>query len=290
MKTKNNKRETRRHSGGRKRGQRLWVHNGIEDDLSNHFASHGDFSPDVNMAAFYLGGLVKRYEEARKSTRYNLEANRREVTIPLPMLPGDLDEGLKTRVEEQVRKHWNLVRKDEFGEKFLKEETEAALATTTFDELHLRYLRETAHDAIWAMQGGGFMEGLRLLSALIQAAANNDGEFFKELHRRICCAAPLQSPVEQVTSALLSLKKCYKNWRWSEEHEGPFYEREMPELAKVLKCPPGQRPPLTVPQMAEWVWLFGKIRVDGRTLKRHADAIELTRKNERGRPHGRQKK
>ena len=221
-------------------------------------ASTGDFSGEVTTAAGCLGKLVNRWKEALSSNRINLELNQRKIEIPLPFLPGTFS-GLKSLNEDQIRE--------------LK-----------FSPTELRYL-SGGHDAIWAMQRGYEWEALRLLSALIQAAAKNDTNFFKELYRRICCDAPLDWPVERVTSALVSLKACYFTERWQGDHQGVsrFYERETPLLVPVLKHPPGHRPPLTVPQIDEWVWAFAKVRLDERSLKRHADAIELPREHRRGR-------
>jgi hypothetical protein len=216
---------------------------------------------DVAAAARHLGVLVEAYKKALESRRINLELNRRVVEIPLPFLPGHFspDMDLKTLSEDQIR---NL----------------------QFSKNDLFYLAETAHDAIWAMQGSRAIEALRLLSHLIRAAAKNDTQFFKELHRRILSEAPLNSPVEQVISALVSLKKCYFKERWQEDRHGEmaYHKRETPSLVSVMILPHDKRPPLTVPQIAEWVWAYANVRLSERSLIRQADLIGVPREHKRG--------
>jgi hypothetical protein len=203
-----------------------WQHGGL--------ATVGNFPNEVQWAAFNLGKLVREYKRVLAEKRWNLEANRRGVQIPLPLLPA--------------------------GEQF--------------NEHELRLLRESGHDVIWVMQHYGFIEAFRLLSYMIRAAAENDSGFFKEFWRRVQSGVPLESPAEPVYSALTSLKRCFNQEKW-DDFSGTFYQKEIPSIVPVLKLPPGQRPPLTLAQIADYVRVFGGRTVSDRALSRHAKAIGI---------------
>jgi hypothetical protein len=143
-----------------------------------------------------------------------------------------------------------------------------------FNGNELRLLRESAHDVIWVMQYCGYLDAFRLLSYMIRAAAQNDSGFFKEMWRRVKSGVPLESPAEPVYSALTSLKRCYNKEKW-DDFSGTFYEREIPSIVPVLKLAPGQRPPLTLTQIADYVRVFGRRVVSDRALSRHAKAIGI---------------
>jgi hypothetical protein len=197
-------------------------------------ATFGNFPKEVQYAAFNLGKLVREYKAVLSEKRSNLEMNRRGVKIPLPYLPQ--------------------------GDKF----NESELA---------QFLHGTGHDVIWVMQHLGYIDAFRLLSYLIQAAAQNDTKFFKEFCRRVCCGVPLESPAEPLYSALISLKNCYE--KEMGKVYGNFYETNIPSLAPVLNLPLGKRPPLTLKQVADYVLVFGGGKISDRALSRHAKTFGI---------------
>jgi hypothetical protein len=306
----------KRKTGGRQRGQVLKAHKAVPKEVATYWenlasdvkqkalpgvtdldalvrerhlgiASKGDFSQEVAMAAVFLGKLVEEYKWVLETNRQGLELNRTQIEIPLPMLPGDLDESLKPRVEEKIRKQYlDLVRKDELGERYLKEQIEDEIGKVKFDKTHLHYLHESGHAAIWAMQRGNLHKALHFLSTLIRAAAIKDVPFFKELTRRIECDVPLNSPVNSVISALVGLKEKYLKGGVSgrpDDGYSNFFKWNTPLLFPALLLPPPQRPPLNEPQIAEWVWVYAKKRLSARALLRQADLIEIPRERSRGR-------
>jgi len=181
-----------------------------------------------------LGKLAREYKRLLAEKRSNLEANRRGVEIPLPLLPA--------------------------GEQF--------------NECELKMLGESAHDVIWLMQHFGYIDAFRLLSYMIRAAAKNDSGFFKELWRRVQSGVPLESPAEPVYSALISLKRCYHREKW-DNRSGPFYKRGNSLSRSCLQLPPGQRQPLTLAQIADYVRVFSGRKVSDRALSRHAKVIGI---------------
>lgn len=276
----------KKKSGGRRAGQSAKAHAAIHVDVTamwqkldpaeqqkllaqkitpetiefwrhGELASRGNFSIEVQMAAFRLGELVEQYKKILKTNRDTLEMNRPGVEIPLPMLPGSFTD-LKSLNEDEIRE--------------LK-----------FNKTELHYLDKSAHAAIWAMQGSRWVEALSLLTTMMLAAEKNDTYFFDEFARRIKCGVPLHSPAEPVFSALLSLKECYLREHWQPETVGRFYARETPLLVPVLKCPLGKRPPLTVPQIGQWVWAFAREKKSDRALIRAAKILGIPIAG-RGRP------
>jgi hypothetical protein len=198
-------------------------------------ATVGNFPKEVQYAAYDLGKLVREYKKVLTENRSYLELNRRGVEIPLPSLPQG----------------------DRFSESELSQ-----------------FLQGTGHDVIWVMQHLGYIDAFRLLSYLIQAAAKNDVNFFREFSQRISCGVPLESPAEPVYSAMISLKRCYNNERWDKVYS-TFYERKIPSLVPILKLPIGQRPPLKLAQIADYVRVFGGRTVSDRALSRMAKTIGI---------------
>jgi len=219
--------------------QEEWRHSGL--------ATVGNFPKEVQYAAFNLGKLVREYKKVLSESRFYLEMNRRGVKIPLPILPGDLTEKGKSNGESD--------------------------SNLQFSKTELNILGDSGHDVIWVMQHLGYIDAFRLLSYLIQAAAKNDANFFKEFCRRVCCGVPLESPAEPLISALISLKRCYE--KEMGKVYGNFYETKIPSLAPVLNLPLGKRPPLTLAQVADYVFVFGGGKISDRALSRQAKTFGI---------------
>lgn len=209
----------------------------VEEWRHNALANRGNYPPEVERTAFILGQLTAQYGQISEYDRQFLKMNRREIKIPLPYLPR--------------------------GERFDKSET-------------MQCLHGSGHDVIWVLNFLGYYEAFLLLGYLIRAAVNKDTKFFKELARRvessIAMEVPLTAGVELAYLALASLKYKYLTQK---QNNSAGAEKLTPLLEPVFRLSPGNRPPLTLAQIHEYVWVFGKVRMSDRALSRAAKLLGI---------------
>lgn len=225
-------------------------------------ASRGNYPFEVAYSAFILGLIADKYEEVLARDRAFLEANRREVKIPLPYLPR--------------------------GEHFEKSEVP-------------QMLHGSGHDVIWVINFLGYHQVFCLMGYFIRAAVEKRAEFFEEFARRIrnsfAMKVPLTSGAEPVYDAMIELKRLYQGFdggflkepptdkrKWdSNSYFAAYFKRELPKLFPILKLPPNQRPPLTVAQIREFVCEHRKLVSSDRALIRAAKLMGILVAR-RGRP------
>jgi hypothetical protein len=76
---------------------------------------------------------------------------------------------------------------------------------------------------------------------------------------------PLTAGAEPAHRALASLKYKYFQQKHT-DGDGIL----TPLLERVFRLPPATRPPLTLAQISEYVWVYGKVKMSDRALSRAA--------------------